>query len=74
LYDHGEATGMRKNLAERQAAMKKRLVAARETFWNCAFRPMCLAQNVKTNPESCRRCSESTLQELLRSSRSHRKS
>ncbi len=57
---------MRSNLAERQEEMKKRLLAARETFKHCAFRDLCGAD---AEPEFCKRCAESTLQELLRRSR-----
>ncbi|MGA7458889.1 MAG: hypothetical protein WBW69_01590 [Candidatus Korobacteraceae bacterium] len=64
-----QRVALRKNLAERQAAMKTRLLAARETFWHCAFRPMCVERDPKAEPESCRRCAESTLQKLVRRSR-----
>ena len=57
---------MRRNLAQRQAAMKKKLLAARETFRHCAFRPMCVEENAKVDPEFCGRCSERALQERLR--------
>ena len=57
---------MRKNLTERQARMKQRLLAARETFHHCAFRPMCVAENPNADPEFCSRCSENKLQERLR--------
>ncbi len=60
---------MRRHLAERQEAMKKKLLAARETFKNCAFRETCLEVGETDDPESCSRCSPSRLQELVRRSR-----
>ena len=57
---------MRGKLAERQAAMKKKLSAARETFRNCAFRPICCEHDPGAEPESCNRCSPEKLQQLLR--------
>jgi hypothetical protein len=61
---------MRGNLAERQEAMKKKLLAARETFKNCAFRDICCEEDETINPEDCSRCSPAILQELVRRSRS----
>jgi hypothetical protein len=58
---------MRAKLAERQAAMKKKLMAARETFRNCAFREECIHENPEIDPEFCSRCSASTLQRKIRS-------
>ena len=60
---------MRAKLAQRQAAMRKKLMAARETFRNCAFRDDCLRENPELDPEFCSRCSASTLQKKI--SRSH---
>lgn len=60
---------MRRNLAERQAVMKKKLVAARETFHNCAFREECWQENPELDPESCSRCSATALAERIRRSR-----
>jgi hypothetical protein len=56
---------MRAKLAERQATMKAKLVAARETFRNCAFRDECLHTNPELDPEFCSRCSASTLQKKI---------
>jgi hypothetical protein len=56
---------MRRNLAERQAAMKRKLLAARETFRNCAFREQCSQEHSDFDPESCSRCSASTLQKRI---------
>jgi hypothetical protein len=61
---------MRRNLAERQAAMKKKLLAARETFHHCAFREECCQENPALDPESCSRCSAAALEERIRRSRS----
>jgi len=58
---------MRAKLAERQAAMKKKLMAARETFRNCAFHDDCRQKNPELDPEFCSRCSASTLQRKIRS-------
>jgi hypothetical protein len=60
---------MRRNLAERQEAMRKKLLAARETFKNCAFRDTCHEEGETSDPESCSRCSPVRLQELVRRSR-----
>ena len=60
---------MRAKLAERQAAMRKKLSAARETFRNCAFREECVRENPEIDPEFCSRCSASTLQKRIRRSR-----
>jgi hypothetical protein len=59
---------MRRNLAERQEAMKKKLLAARETFKNCAFRDTCHEEGEAGDPESCSRCAPNRLQELVRRS------
>jgi hypothetical protein len=61
---------MRAKLAERQQAMKKKLLAARETFKNCAFRDTCREKDETSDPEACSRCSPAKLQELVRRSRS----
>jgi len=61
---------MRRKLAERQEAMRKKLLAARETFKNCAFRDTCSEPGETTSPEACSRCSPRQLQELVRRSRS----
>jgi hypothetical protein len=61
---------MRGKLAERQQAMKKKLLAARETFRNCAFRDTCCGEGETVDPEACSRCSPVRLQELVRRSRS----
>lgn len=63
---------MRGNLAERQAKMKKKLVDARETFRNCAFRDICCEGKEEVDPESCSRCTPDMLQELIRRSKSSR--
>ncbi len=60
---------MRGKLAERQEAMKKKLIAARETFRNCAFREECCRDNPELDPEFCSRCSASELQKRIRRSR-----
>jgi hypothetical protein len=60
---------MRRKLAERQEAMKKKLLAARETFQNCAFRDTCCEPGETTSPEACSRCSPLQLQKLVRRSR-----
>ena len=60
---------MRGKLAERQAAMKKKLTAARETFRNCAFREDCCRENPDLDPDSCSRCSASALQKRIRRTR-----
>lgn len=57
---------MRRNLAERQAAMKKKLLAARETFQHCAFRDQCCQENPGLDSESCTRCSAAELEERIR--------
>ncbi len=49
--------------------MRNKLLAARETFRNCAFRSLC-NEGAKTDPESCSRCSEPQLQKLVRRFRS----
>ena len=59
---------MKAKLAERQQAMRKKLLAARETFKYCAFRQDCLKENPEIAPESCNRCSPSTLQHKIRRS------
>jgi hypothetical protein len=59
---------MRRNLAERQEALKKKLLAARETFRRCAFRENCCRENPEIDPESCSRCSANALQERIRRS------
>ncbi len=59
-------TTMRKNLAERQAKMKAKLTAARETFRNCAFRRQCSEEKPSLDAEFCKRCSASTLAERIR--------
>jgi hypothetical protein len=59
---------MRRDLAERQEAMKKNLLAARETFRNCAFRDSCCEPGEITSPEACNRCSPRQLQKLVRRS------
>jgi hypothetical protein len=61
---------MRRNLAERQEAMKKRLLAARETFRHCAFRDTCCETEEEIHPEDCSRCSPARLEELVRRLRS----
>jgi hypothetical protein len=61
---------MRKNLAERQAKMKKRLVDARETFRNCAFHDICCEEKGPVDPDTCNRCSATTLEQMIRRSRS----
>jgi hypothetical protein len=65
-----ETLVMRSKLAERQQAMKKKLLAARETFRNCAFRDTCSEESETLDPEACSRCSPARLQELVRHSRS----
>ena len=60
---------MRAKLAERQAAMKAKLMAARETFRNCAFRDDCLHENPDLDAEFCSRCSASRLQKKIRRTR-----
>lgn len=59
---------MRAKLAERQQAMRKKLLAARETFKYCAFRQDCLDENPEMDSESCSRCSPSALQDKIRRS------
>lgn len=61
---------MRRNLVERQAAMRKKLLAARETFHLCAFREECCRENPELDPEFCSRCSAAALEERIRRSRS----
>ena len=56
---------MRKNLAARQEAMRKKLLAARETHQHCAFRENC-EHNPSGDPELCSRCSPSTLRDIIR--------
>jgi hypothetical protein len=56
---------MRSNLAARQQAMKRKLLAARETFRNCAFRDTCCAEDKTIDPGACSRCSPARLQELV---------
>jgi hypothetical protein len=53
---------MRAKLGERQQAMRKKLLAARETFKYCAFRQDCLKENPEMDSESCSQCSPSILQ------------
>ena len=60
---------MRAKLAERQAAMKAKLMAARETFRHCAFREECIHENPEIDPEFCSRCSASALQKRIRRAR-----
>ncbi len=60
---------MRRHLAERQAAMKKKLLAARETFHHCAFREECCKEHPGLDPEFCTRCSATELEERIRRSR-----
>jgi len=58
---------MRKNLAERQARMKEKLLAARQTFHLCAFRSVCENEKIEAGPEFCERCTPKQLQQLMRS-------
>lgn len=57
---------MRKNLAERQERMRKKLLDARQTFSSCAFREVCENPQIASGPEFCERCSPKTLQKLLK--------
>ena len=59
---------MRAKLAERQQAMRKKFLAARETFKYCAFRQDCLKENPEIDSESCSRCSPSALRHKIRRS------